>query len=162
MRVWLVFILAMAVAFRASLPQALAKPAGPEIRAAWLPLGNFSKDEAKGRAEAKACVDRLANAHFNTLYVWVTSEYMVALHNERYRSLTQLAEWDGVGAAIRAAADRGMECHVWYSFTYYKSPTSPEFDPQEGGDPAWISVAKYNHPDRSALTRPSSSDSRPP
>lgn len=140
---WLVFIVAIVTTRGLVINSAIAKQSATEIRAAWLPLGgHFSKEEIKGSTEVKACVNRLADAHFNTLFIWVTSEYAAALHNERYRSQEPLAKWDAVGVAIRAGAARGLQSHVWYSFTYYKSSQSPEFDPSEGGDPTWVSVAK--------------------
>jgi uncharacterized lipoprotein YddW (UPF0748 family) len=150
-RAWSNLAAALTIVIASLTNGALAKPQKSEIRAAWLPFeGLFDKDKVKGSAEVRACVDRLAHANFNSLFVWVTSEYAAALHSDRYRAGHPLSDWDAVGVAIREAAKRGLQTHVWYSFTYYKSTQSPEFDPKEEGDPAWISIAKEIHADRSA------------
>jgi uncharacterized lipoprotein YddW (UPF0748 family) len=79
----------------------------------------------------------LANANFNFIMPWVLSEYAAALTDTNYLSVAPAAKWDALGELARDAARRGMQVHVWYSFTYYKSPKSPDFDPARGGDPAW-------------------------
>jgi uncharacterized lipoprotein YddW (UPF0748 family) len=116
-------------------------PAPIEIRAAWLTLDAISADAARGAEEIHSLVDRLADARFNTIFVWVRSEYAVAIEEERYRQQAPTAAWDAVGELLRAAEQRGLQVHMWYSFTHYKTPNSPEFDPACDGDPQWASVA---------------------
>jgi uncharacterized lipoprotein YddW (UPF0748 family) len=48
-----------------------------------------------------------------------------------------IARWDALGEIIKAARARGVAVHVWYSFTHYESPESPEFNPRHKGNPAW-------------------------
>lgn len=109
-----------------------------EIRAVWVhPESLFDGDPGKGRQEVHQFVDRLSDANINLVLPWVRSEYMAALTDERYRKRIPTARWDALGELIKAAHQKGIQTHIWYSFTYYKSPSSPEFDPRHGGDPSW-------------------------
>ncbi len=117
-----------------------SSPAAPaiEARGVWLhPTLNFSAAPAKGRIEVREWVNRFANANFNFLLAWVTSEYVAALTDTNYQSQVPTAKWDVVGELIGAARESGLPVHVWYSFTCYKSAQSPEFNPRHGGNPAW-------------------------
>jgi uncharacterized lipoprotein YddW (UPF0748 family) len=121
---------------------AAAAAGGVEVRAVWMPLeGHVSEDPAKGVVELQAMIDKLANANFNTVLLFIRSDYLVALDDEAYRKPSPLAAWDAVGKAIDLCDQHGLKVEAWYSFTHYKSPASPEFDPKQGGDPAWASVA---------------------
>ncbi len=110
----------------------------PEYRAVWChPEALFPADSAEGKAAVRRFVDRMADARFNLILPWIRSEYVAALTEERYRAAVPVAAWDPLGELIAAARDRGIAVQAWYSFTHYKSPESPEFDPKLGGDPAW-------------------------
>jgi uncharacterized lipoprotein YddW (UPF0748 family) len=110
----------------------------PEIRAVWVHMEDrFSGDPQTGRMRVQQFVARVAGAKLNLILPWVRSEYVAALDDPRYRSSCPTARWDALGELIRAANAKGIAVHPWYSFTYYKSPASPEFDPKHGGDPTW-------------------------
>ena len=113
--------------------------AAPEIRAVWMDL-DFNSDPEKGRKEVLAFVDRMAGANFNVILPWVPTEYIAALTDEAYQRSRPVAKWDALGELIKASHTKGIQVHVWYSFTAYKSSWSPEFNPVHGGNPAWASV----------------------
>ncbi len=109
-----------------------------EARAVWMhPESQFSSDPQKGRQEVRQFVDRIANANFNLILPWVRSEYVAALTDEDYQKSVPIAKWDALGELIKAAHEKGLAVHLWYSFTYYKSANSPDFNPKHGGNPAW-------------------------
>src|SRR5207247_1873438 len=93
-----------------------------EARGVWLHLSDFTADPAKGKSEVHQAVERLANANFNLVMPWVLSEYAAALTNTNYLAAAPTAAWDVLGELSREAGRRGMQIHLWYSFTYYKSP----------------------------------------
>jgi uncharacterized lipoprotein YddW (UPF0748 family) len=112
---------------------------GSELRAIWVhPIKDFGKDAEKGKKEINDFTARLADAHFNAIFAWVTSEYAIALANEKYKKRLPQAEWDSVGELIQAAGRHHVHVHLWYSLTGYKNRESPEFDPEVGGNPQWI------------------------
>lgn len=108
-----------------------------EARGVWMHLHGFSADAGQGKKEVREAVKRLADANFNLIMPWVVSEYAAALTDTNYLSAAPNAKWDALGEVVREAHGRGMKVEIWYSFTYYKSPKSPEFNPKHGGDPAW-------------------------
>lgn len=108
-----------------------------EARGVWLHLTDFSADPDEGKKQVQQVVERLANANFNLIMPWVLSEYAAALTDTNYLSAAPTAKWDSLGEVVREAHRRGIQTHIWYSFTYYKSGNSPEFDPKHGGDPKW-------------------------
>lgn len=110
----------------------------PEFRAVWAhPEALFPADAEKGKAEVRRFVDRMADAHFNLILPWIRSEHVAALTDERYQATVPVAKWDALGELVTAAHGKGIAVEVWYSFTHYKSPESPEFNPKHGGDPSW-------------------------
>jgi uncharacterized lipoprotein YddW (UPF0748 family) len=113
--------------------------AEPELRAVWTHL-QFDADPAKGRTEVREYVERMARANFNAILPWVTSDYLVALTDETYQKVTPNAKWDALGELIKDSQEKGLQVHIWYSFTSYKRPQSPEFNPTLHGSPAWASV----------------------
>jgi len=127
--------------------ESTSQGSSPEARGVWLHLSDFSADPGKGRSEVHQIVERLANANFNLVMPWVLSEYAAALTDTNYVAAAPTAAWDALGELSREAARRGMRIHLWYSFTYYKSPKSPDFDPTRGGDPSWAarSLADFQH-----------------
>jgi uncharacterized lipoprotein YddW (UPF0748 family) len=115
-----------------------------EARGVWLHLSDFSADPGQGKREVREVVERLANANFNFIMPWVLSEYAAALTDTNYEGSAPTAKWDALGELTQAAVGRGLQVHLWYSFTYYKSPQSPDFNPQHGGNPSW---AAWSLPD---------------
>lgn len=109
-----------------------------EIRALWThPESQFSADPERGRKEVDQFVESVANANFNLILPWVRSEYVAALTDGTYQKFVPIAKWDALGELIRAAERKGIQIHLWYSFTYYKSPISPDFNSMHGGNPEW-------------------------
>lgn len=108
-----------------------------EARGIWVHLTHFNADPVQGKAEVEAFVDRYAEANFNLVLPWVLSEYMAALTDPSYLDSQPTAKWDALGALVHSARQHHLQVHFWYSFTYYKSPRSPEFNPEHGGNPAW-------------------------
>lgn len=125
-----------------------------EVRAVWMhPEQQFSSDPVRGKQQVIDFVNRIADANFNLILPWVTSEYLTALTDPSYQSKAPIAKWDAIGEIIKAANARGLQVHLWYSFTYYKTPGSPEFDPKQGGDPDWAAVrVDEREPDKSGKT----------
>ncbi len=135
---WLIAAFALLLFFHsATLGRAQTSNAPPEARGIWVHLTHFNADPVQGKAEVKAFVDRYADANFNLVLPWVLSEYMAALTDPAYHDSQPTAKWDALGELVRRANERHLQVHFWYSFTYYKSARSPEFNPQHGGNPAW-------------------------
>ena len=55
------------------------------------------------------------------------SGYLAAVADPALQSGVPNARWDALGELVRECVRRGLQVHPWYSFTYYKSPSSPEF-----------------------------------
>ncbi len=122
--------------------EGVAQEAGPtpvtaEARGIWVHLSDFSAEPTKGAKQIHEFVNKVADANFNFVLPWVLSEYVAALTDTNYQTANPAAKWDSLGTLINAAAQRGMPTHIWYSFTYYKSAQSPEFDSKQGGNPEW-------------------------
>ena len=109
-----------------------------EARGVWLyPESMFAADPLKGKEQIRATIGRLADARFNLVLPWIGSGYLVALDDEKYRRDHLTARWDAIGVLIEEAHGAGLDSHIWYSFTSYRSPSSPDLDPRVGGDPNW-------------------------
>lgn len=109
-----------------------------ETRAVYVhPENQFSTDPATGKQEIRHLVESLAQANFNLIFPWVRSEYLAALTDTSYQQKVPIAKWDALGELVRVAHEKGMQVHLWYSFTHYKSVSSPDFDPKHGGSPEW-------------------------
>jgi uncharacterized lipoprotein YddW (UPF0748 family) len=114
------------------------KPA-KEVRAIWIhPEQHTDADEKTGKAQIKAQVDRYARANFNLILPWTVSGYLAALEHEEYRKDHPTAKWDWLGYLIEESAKVGIDVDMWYSFTDYRDPKSPEFNPAIGGSPTWM------------------------
>jgi len=109
-----------------------------EVRGACLhPESAFDADPARGKQQVAETVRKLAQANFNLILPWTKSGYLVALVDADYQKDHPTARWDALGTLIEEASKHGIAVHLWYSFTYYKSAKSPEFDPKKQGDPKW-------------------------
>ena len=105
-----------------------------EARGIWAHLYMLDADEEKGKQQAEEWAERFARANLNIVYPWVQSDYLGALDDPNTSNAH--AKWDALGVLTRACVARGLEVHLWYSFTYYKSPDSPEFTK----NPEWRAV----------------------
>ena len=109
-----------------------------EIRGIWIhPERYFSADGNEGRRQVRAMVDRYVRANFNLILPWTVSEYLQALTTPEYQQAHPTARWDSLGVLIEESEKVGLEVDLWYSFTDYRDPKSPEFDPALGGDLGW-------------------------
>lgn len=109
-----------------------------EIRGIWIhPERYFSADGSDGRKQIRVMVERYARANFNLILPWTVSGYLQALTTPSYQQAHPTAAWDSLGVLIEESAKVGMDVDIWYSFTDYRDPKSPEFDPALGGDLTW-------------------------
>ena len=109
-----------------------------EARGIWIhPESQFSADPEKGRLEVREFVRRFAQANFNLILPWIRSAYVAALTDENHRKSVPIAGWDALGELVKVAHESNVQVQVWYSFTDYHSPDSPDFNPKLGGNPAW-------------------------
>jgi len=116
----------------------MGEAATTEARGVWIhPESMFSGDAQVGRKQVREFIDKIAAANFNFVLPWTRSDYLVALKDTEYQKAVPIARWDAVGEIIKVATEKGLQAHLWYSFTHYKSGTSPEFDPRLGGNPEW-------------------------
>ena len=105
----------------------------------WIhPEQHTAAGEKEGKAQIKATVERYARANFNLLLPWTVSGYLAALDHPEYRKDHPTAEWDYLGVLIDEATKLGLDVDLWYSFTDYRDPKSPEFNPAIGGSPEWM------------------------
>lgn len=131
------------VAARAKAQATAPVPAAPrparEVRAIWIhPEQHIAAEEKQGKADIRAMVERFARANFNLLLPWTVSGYLAALDHPAYRADHPAAQWDYLATLIDEAAKLGLDVDMWYSFTDYRSPKSPEFDPALGGSTDWM------------------------
>lgn len=113
----------------------------------------------ESRAAMQTWLDRAARANVNVLFAWMESpEVAAALGESRYASSRAYdfwdpIRWDALGELTSEAEQRGIEVHLWYSFTRYKRPAGmiPEYDADVDvlptGDPHWASVRKTEYLD---------------
>lgn len=101
------------------------------------PEQHISANEAEGRKQIKAEVDRYAAANFTHILPWTTTGYLAALDHEEYRKDHPTARWDWLAYLSEEASKAGIDVHLWYSFTEYREDSAPEFNPSLGGNPEW-------------------------
>jgi uncharacterized lipoprotein YddW (UPF0748 family) len=114
-------------------------PAGTtEARGVWIhPEEIFDADPRKGGQQVRATVGRRAEAGFNLILPWTKVGYLVALEHSEYLAAHPTARWDAIGFLIDKSSRAGLDVHLWYAFTEYRSRTSPDFDPRVGGNLEW-------------------------
>ncbi len=107
-----------------------------ELRAMWCALPNATRrDEA--RPEIAASLDKAKSGGFNTLFVWTQSRYLAALERPDLQKIEPQATWDVLAELIRAAKERGIQIHMWYSPWIYKSSRAVEL----ADHPQWAAVS---------------------
>lgn len=114
-----------------------------ELRAVWCGLPKAQKRE-EGLREIRANLDKLKASGFNTLFVWTPSLYLAALDRPELRAAEPQAAWDALGEVIRAAKERGLQVHVWYSPWIYKQASR--------------AVELRDHPDWAAVSAKGTAD----
>jgi uncharacterized lipoprotein YddW (UPF0748 family) len=116
--------------------------AGGEDRGIWIhPERSLTtRDAQQGRAQVRTMVSRYVDAGFNLLLPWTVSGYLAAVDEPRLRDAHPSASWDALQVLAEEADAQKINVDIWYSFTEYRGPKSPEFDPVYGGDPAWRAI----------------------
>jgi uncharacterized lipoprotein YddW (UPF0748 family) len=151
------WVLALIAAGLMSAPQAAAYEDGVEIRAVFVHPGWQWTDGTvqERRAEMTQWLDSAEMANINLLLAWVEGRNLAAMlgepaYVEEYPGWGT-DEWDMYGDLIVEAEERGMQVHLWYSFTRYKRGMVPEYDPDltvlPPGDPDWASITKAEYLD---------------
>ena len=117
-----------------------------ELRAIWCaPPRTSQRDEAM--REMAASLDKVKAGGFNTLFVWTLSRYLAALDRPELQKAEPQASWDVLGELIRAAKQRGIQVHMWYSPWIYKSSGGVEL----GDHPQWAAVNAKGAADNDGL-----------
>ncbi len=89
------------------------------LRGLWCALPK-STDREQGLREVTSTLDRLKACGLNTLFVWTVSLHVAALDRPELRQADPQSQWDPLGVMIKAATERGMQVHAWYSPWIYK------------------------------------------
>ncbi len=103
---------------RGQSPPAKAYPDG-QIRAIWCAPPKATSREP-GLREIAGNLDKVRACGLNTLFVWTESLYAASLLRPDLAKPDPRAAWDGFGETIRAAKERRMQVHAWYSPWIYK------------------------------------------
>lgn len=119
----------------------LTRAAG-EDRGVWIHPERYltMRDPAQGRAAVRSMMARFANAGFNLILPWTVSGYLAAVEHAELQVAHPSASWDALGVIIEEATAQKMNVDLWYAFTEYRGPQSPEFDPSYGGDLSWRAI----------------------
>lgn len=99
-------------------PTKKAYPDG-QLRAVWCPVPKATARE-EGLREIAANLDKLQACGINTLFVWTENLYAVSLLKKDLPKPDPRAAWDGLAEMIKAAKERRMQVHIWYSPWIYK------------------------------------------
>lgn len=134
----------------------------PEVRGVYAhPLWYWDGHAvATSRARMREWLDRVEETGLNVVYAWIESDGLASLLGEPeyaespdYDFWNPERGWDPLGELVAGARDRGIEVHLWYSFTRYKrsSLRNPEYNPDlqvlPPGDPSWASLRQSEYDD---------------
>lgn len=120
---------------------------GGELRAMWCSLPK-AKERAEGMRQMAELLDKPKDAGINTLFVWTTSLYVAAVDRRELQSAEPQAAWDSLGELIRAAKQRGIQVHVWYSPWVYKSASRSV---EMRDHPEWAAVSAQGVVDKDGI-----------
>lgn len=118
-----------------------------ELRGVWWGFVKAPEAEA-GRREIDDSLDRLKAAGINSLFVSTASLYLAALDRPELQELQPQAGWDAYGEITRAAKQRNMQVHAWFSPWIYKN-TSRAVELRD--HPEWAAVNSAGVPDTKGL-----------
>jgi len=107
-----------------------------ELRAMWCGLPKATERD-QARREIATSLDKAKSGGFNTLFVWTQSRYLAALERPELQKIEPQAVWDVLAELIRAAKERGIQVHLWYSPWIYKSSRAVELDDH----PQWAALS---------------------
>lgn len=100
----------------------------------------ITRDAKQGRILVHDMVSRYVDAGFNLLMPWTVSGYLMAVENASLQDAHPSASWDALAVLLEEADAQKVNVDIWYSFSEYRGPKSPEFDPKYGGDQAWRAI----------------------
>ena len=118
-----------------------------ELRGVWWGFVKAQEAEA-GRREIDDSLDKLRAAGINSLFVSTASLYLAALDRPELQELQPQAGWDAYGEIMRAAKQRNMQVHAWFSPWIYKN-TSRAVELRD--HPEWAAVNSAGVPDTKGL-----------
>lgn len=118
-----------------------------ELRGVWWGFVKAQEAEA-GRREIDDSLDKLKAAGINSLFVWTSSLYLAALDRPELQDIQPQAGWDAYGEIIRAAKQRDMQVHAWFSPWIYKSASGAV---ELRDHPEWAAVNAAGVPDTRGL-----------
>lgn len=118
-----------------------------QLRAVWCGWVKAA-DREQGLREIDKSLDRLKAAGFNTLFVFVPSLYIAALDNSELQQKEPRAAWDELGEIIKAAKNRNLQVHIWYSPWIYKEKSRAV---ELVDHPDWAAVSSQGVADNNGL-----------
>jgi len=90
-----------------------------QLRGLWCAMPKADNRE-QGLREIASTLDKVKACGLNSLMVWTESLYIAALDRPELRQANPRSAWDALGEMVKAAGERGMQIHVWYSPWIYK------------------------------------------
>ena len=90
----------------------------------------ITRDAKQGRILVHDMVSRYVDAGFNLLMPWTVSGYLMAVENASLQDAHPSASWDALAVLLEEADAQKVNVDIWYSFSEYRGPKSPEFDPK--------------------------------
>lgn len=118
-----------------------------QLRGVWCAPPKATNRE-QGAPEVAATLDKLKACGLNTLFVWTESLYAASLLRSDLPRPDPRAAWDVLGEMVKAAKERGMQVHVWYSPWIYKD-TGRAVELRE--HPDWAAVNAKGGVDKDGL-----------
>ncbi|MCD6361409.1 MAG: family 10 glycosylhydrolase [Armatimonadetes bacterium] len=106
-----------------------------ELRAMW--WGIKATDREAGMAEMLENLDKAQAAGFNTIFASIGTLYVATLDNPDMERGDPKAAWDYFGELIKAAKQRGIQVHAWFSPWIYKNTYRA---PELREHPEWAEV----------------------
>lgn len=106
-----------------------------ELRGVW--GGVTATDREAGITEIAENLDRLRSAGFNTVFFHITTQYLASLDNPDLPQADPRASWDCFGELLKAARERGIQVHAWFSPWIYKNRYRA---PELREHPEWAAV----------------------
>ena len=133
-----------------------------EIRPRCIPTASCGRSGAacpertsatKDCARSQSSLDKIKAGGFNTLFVWTQSGYLAALGPARTPEGRAAGRLGRLGEVIRAAKERSIQVHVWYSPWIYKEK-SRAVELRDHPEWAAVSAKGVADPDGVCFVRP--------
>ena len=113
-------------------------------------------DREAALREIRSDLDKIRVAGFNTLFLMTQSRYLAALDEPELQKSEPQASWDVLAEMIRAAQERSLQVHMWYSPWIYKNVSSYHHAIELQKHPEWAAVSATGKadPDGVCFVRP--------